>query len=69
MKDTNLDAHIGVFKKIIELMGRLWKLISSTCLVSLYEIISWNGVKNLYMIIPIALLRSWSKCFANVFEL
>jgi hypothetical protein len=69
MKDTNIDVHIGIFKKIMELMGRLWKLISSTYLVSFYEIVFWNGAKTLYMIIPIALLRSWSKHFANVFEL
>jgi hypothetical protein len=69
MKDIDLDAHIKVFKKIIELMARLWKLISSTCLASLYEIISWNYVKTLYKIIPIALLKSWSKHFANIFKL
>jgi hypothetical protein len=69
MKDTDLDLHIRVFKKIIELMGKLWKLISSTCLVSLYEIVFWNGVKTLYMIIPIAFLRNWNKHFANLFEL
>jgi hypothetical protein len=56
-------------KKLSELMGRLWKLISSIYLVSLYETIFQNGAKFLYKIIPIALWRSWNKCFANVFEL
>jgi hypothetical protein len=46
-------------------MGRLWKLISSTYLISLYETIFRDGAKNLYKIIPIALLKSWSKHFVN----
>ncbi len=58
LKDINPNAHIRVFKKKSKLMGRLWKLISSTYLVSFYETISRNGAKTLYNIIPIALLRN-----------
>jgi hypothetical protein len=50
-------------------MGRLWKLISSTCLVSYYEIIFQSGAKTLYKIIPITLFRSWNKHFPNIFQL
>jgi hypothetical protein len=52
-----------------KLMGRLWKLISSTYLVSFDEIIFWSGAKTLYKIILITLLRSWNKHFANVSKL
>jgi hypothetical protein len=38
-KDIDPNAHIKVFKKNSKLMEKLWKLISSTCLVSLYETI------------------------------
>ncbi len=54
-------------KKLSKLMGTLWRLISRTYLVSFYKTIFGNGVETLYNIIPITFLRSWSKCFANVF--
>jgi len=56
-------------KKKSKLMGRLWKLISSTYLVSFYETIFQSGAKTLYEIILIAPLRNWSKHCTILFEL
>ncbi len=68
VKDTNLNVHIKVFKKVIKANRETMKA-SSTCLVSIHETTSWNGANILYKINPIALLRSWNKHFAKVFEL
>ncbi len=48
-------------------MGKLWRLISRSFLVSFYKNIFGSGVETLYNIIPITFLRSWNKRFANVF--
>jgi hypothetical protein len=37
-------------------------------LVSFYNTTFWSGAKTLYKIIPIALLKSWSKHFPNIFQ-
>jgi hypothetical protein len=49
-------------------MGRLWRLISSTYLVSFYKTTFQSGTKTLYKIIPIAFLKSWNKHFPNYEE-
>jgi hypothetical protein len=69
VKDTNPDAHIRVFKKAIKSNGEIWKLISSTCVVLLSEIISLNGEKTMFKTIQTTLLKSWSKHFASDLEL
>jgi len=56
-------------RRQLEPMVRLWRIISSTYLVSLYDATFQSGVKNLYKIILIAHLMSWSKHFASVFKL
>ncbi len=45
VKDIDHDVHIIVFKNAIKLMVKPWKLISSTCLVSLSKIIFLNGMR------------------------
>jgi hypothetical protein len=69
VKDTNPNAHIKISKRQSELMVKLWRQISSTCLISLYETTSHNGVKTSYKIILTAHLMSWIKHFTSASEL
>ncbi len=69
VKDIDRDAHIRVLKKTIKVHGETMEAIVTNLFISFYESIFWSGVKTLNKIIPITLLKSWSKHFANIFEL
>jgi hypothetical protein len=69
MKDIDLDAHIKVLKKTIRANREIVEASIIDCFISLYKTIFRSGAKILYKIIPITLMRSWNKCFANIFEL
>jgi hypothetical protein len=64
VKGTNFDVHIRVFKEVIKANKEIMKAgIINLNLVSLLKIISQNGVKTLYKIIPTAHLKCWKFLF------
>ncbi len=56
-------------KKQSKLMVRLWRRISSICLILLYKTSFQNGVRTSYKIVLIAHLMSWNKHFARASRL